>query len=1247
MRARSFSSWLVVLTLLSVACAAGTAGAASSAELTSEQSSVAVPADGTTAVQPDMDETKVEEGIPAFDFGLQEAVVDPLRFIDSARRPETELRAAVDGDPETDLVLIPGSTFEIDFVGAQRWIDRVEITASGGPIEVLVRDWHHEEIPVGTTDPASRAPAEFFLDPLQAEGIILRVPGDSTPAWVSGVSGTFDIRDPDDFGGELPRGGGTRDSYREVLIEWINNYPGSSSDRTIGDDERNGLWNALPSSWYKYSYGNHSVWEDDFKRSGSGGQEYKYIDKRDLVYFSGHGTLKWDWYFGGSKRSIYVENKYHDDRYVVPGEARDAWGDGDMEWIGLSCCSLLAHDPQWARALDGLHLICGWKTHSHQSNRAKKWGQYMVSSGSYDPAWKVKQAWFQMSDDTHSPGHVTRVIGENSNMGKDYIWGQGTVQSDPPVNNYYYKWTHTTTKGRSSEGEGREGERHVFPGERPVRAPSPSSVRVPARTPRGYKIIYDPDLLTRSRDLMPRFEVEHEIVDESYVQQIADELCAEHGRMCTGDIGPDEDGNLWMVDGPDRLCVSLETGAATLMNAETWLAERMEDAAIPPTAWDAYDEAEAFLFSIGQSAGNLWEVSYLHGEEVERESGVIEDDVVCNVQVDFIMEGASGQFFVGPGSRSSVTIGDGYQIERWSEGGNRQFFAWEYVDILDFTDVVDILATHGCDGTIDGIGVPVDSMYVNSYATGWYMHDRWTHQDYADPTYIFDVDVYFDNEDDPAPDPTPLTFCVNGYRWPPLGSIDAPSTGGWYDEGTPITFQGSATGGTPPYTLYWSSDIDGDLGIGGSITTPLSVAYVDSVVVPQAVSLRVTDSEGMTTTTSIEVGINSLTEYATHNVGEVALTVTNQGILGFTDDSGATGSGFVYGGENMLFIGSPWLGNSPTYVANREYSAEPDQDWVVSSDPEGYLLFGDTLYSDQDGFAIFDDSGHPSPRGILVEQRSWAFMVRDPAIAEQRGIILFYSMDVPTPANEHFGLFMDFDMGTAAQNEGEVNELEGYASMWFDTGPYAGVSLIDPIVPVNMSMVHNPTYVYPLAYMTDEDKYLFLSGGDPAHTVLTTDAPDDWSVIVSATPPVIPPPAGRATNMQAVFGIAVGDTPEELSANLAALKTFYQELYSPDTGIDGLEFPHESRLAGAMPNPCADGTSIRYSLATPGRVELRIYDVSGRLVRTLVDDEREAGWHFVPWDGRDSSGKDVASGVYFVMLHAGGETSRDKVVVVR
>ncbi len=87
-----------------------------------------------------------------------------------------------------------------------------------------------------------------------------------------------------------------------------------------------------------------------------------------------------------------------------------------------------------------------------------------------------------------------------------------------------------------------------------------------------------------------------------------------------------------------------------------------------------------------------------------------------------------------------------------------------------------------------------------------------------------------------------------------------------------------------------------------------------------------------------------------------------------------------------------------------------------------------------------------------------------------------------------------------------------------------------------------------------------------------------------------------------------------------------------------------SRLSLAGPNPAASAT-LAYAIERPGRVQLRVYDVSGRLVRTLVDQEAAAGAFRAVWDGRDESGVRSAPGVYFAQLVAGGATEQRKVVL--
>lgn len=88
-------------------------------------------------------------------------------------------------------------------------------------------------------------------------------------------------------------------------------------------------------------------------------------------------------------------------------------------------------------------------------------------------------------------------------------------------------------------------------------------------------------------------------------------------------------------------------------------------------------------------------------------------------------------------------------------------------------------------------------------------------------------------------------------------------------------------------------------------------------------------------------------------------------------------------------------------------------------------------------------------------------------------------------------------------------------------------------------------------------------------------------------------------------------------------------------------------LAAAAPNPFAQGTTLRFTVPRTGRVDLDVFDVGGRRVRRLVDGEREAGVHEVPWDGTSDRGHSLASGIYFVRLSWEGEVRTERIVRLR
>ncbi len=97
------------------------------------------------------------------------------------------------------------------------------------------------------------------------------------------------------------------------------------------------------------------------------------------------------------------------------------------------------------------------------------------------------------------------------------------------------------------------------------------------------------------------------------------------------------------------------------------------------------------------------------------------------------------------------------------------------------------------------------------------------------------------------------------------------------------------------------------------------------------------------------------------------------------------------------------------------------------------------------------------------------------------------------------------------------------------------------------------------------------------------------------------------------------------------------------------EAPASSSLRSTptFPNPFAEATEVRFDLARPGRVSVKVYDVAGRLVRLLHDGHLEAGTHRMRWDGRDAAGRVAESGVYYQELAVEGERISRKAIRAR
>lgn len=103
------------------------------------------------------------------------------------------------------------------------------------------------------------------------------------------------------------------------------------------------------------------------------------------------------------------------------------------------------------------------------------------------------------------------------------------------------------------------------------------------------------------------------------------------------------------------------------------------------------------------------------------------------------------------------------------------------------------------------------------------------------------------------------------------------------------------------------------------------------------------------------------------------------------------------------------------------------------------------------------------------------------------------------------------------------------------------------------------------------------------------------------------------------------------------------------TAVEAVNSPPAARftLSNAAPNPFNPRTSVMLDLARAGWVSVRVHDVAGRRVRTLVADRLPAGRRTVAWDGRDDRGGAVASGVYYVVVSVDAEHVTRKVTLLK
>jgi len=105
----------------------------------------------------------------------------------------------------------------------------------------------------------------------------------------------------------------------------------------------------------------------------------------------------------------------------------------------------------------------------------------------------------------------------------------------------------------------------------------------------------------------------------------------------------------------------------------------------------------------------------------------------------------------------------------------------------------------------------------------------------------------------------------------------------------------------------------------------------------------------------------------------------------------------------------------------------------------------------------------------------------------------------------------------------------------------------------------------------------------------------------------------------------------------------------PEEGLVGVadSMPSNVFSLSAVPNPFNPATTISYSITEGGNVKLDVYTAGGKFVKTLVNENREAGTYGVSWNGTDSKGKKLSSGIYLVRISSKSGFSSSKITMLK
>jgi hypothetical protein len=382
--------------------------------------------------------------------------------------------------------------------------------------------------------------------------------------------------------------------------------------------------------------------------------------------------------------------------------------------------------------------------------------------------------------------------------------------------------------------------------------------------------------------------------------------------------------------------------------------------------------------------------------------------------------------------------------------------------------------------------------------------------------------------------------------------------------------------------------------------------------------------------------------YATQSGNDVALTITSKGTFAFNDyPDNLQGNGFKYlDGLNQMFEGALIIGTSTTKISD---AARGTNQGIQNNDfsiVQPFILNIPGSIADVEGSSVINDNNAGANKiGVTLRLKTYSFS----SSPNNNFIILDYTLvnnNSSSISNLFAGLFFDWDMidGSGLGDRIEWDNLLNYGFVRNTTGGptnYNGVALLSGnnygFYAIKNDGGDGGFQIYD--GFDDSEKWQAISGG----VSKTTAGPGDVSNVTSAGPFSI----NSGDSVKVAFAILAADNKTALDAAVNQARVKYQEIIILDVE-DNKSIPQQFSLEQNYPNPFNPSTKISWQSPVSSNQILKIYDLLGNEIVTLVDEYREAGKYEIEFNAAG-----LSSGVYFYKLVIGNFTTTRKLILMR